>query len=134
MTPAFSEVLTPPQSGLQKKNGNVFVSSTAQNTSCAALKERQGTCALYVSEHFVTQTYQHFMFERLVTNVNVGGFVLTTFISKGDIRSMQLTAGGYRILAVPNAGGSSVVSEVLSFELLGRCFRAKLKKVRFMPL
>lgn len=41
---------------------------------------------------------------------------------------MNLSADGTKIRDVPNAGGSSVISEVLSFELLQKCFKAKLLK------
>jgi len=33
-----------------------------------------------------------------------------------------------KILHLPNAGGNSVISEVMSFELMHRCFGAKLLK------
>ncbi|KAM9943668.1 hypothetical protein ACTFIT_008246 [Dictyostelium discoideum] len=39
-----------------------------------------------------------------------------------------LSNGGQRILDTPNAGGSSVWSEVLSFEVLNQVFGAQLKK------
>lgn len=41
---------------------------------------------------------------------------------------MNLSADGTKIRDVPNAGGSSVISEVLSFEVLQKCFKAKLLK------
>ncbi|KAL3888196.1 hypothetical protein ACJMK2_000573 [Sinanodonta woodiana] len=41
---------------------------------------------------------------------------------------MNLSVGALNIMKVPNAGGSSIISEVLSFELLQRCFQAKLYK------
>ncbi|XP_071097750.1 AAC-rich mRNA clone AAC4 protein-like [Haliotis cracherodii] len=41
---------------------------------------------------------------------------------------MSLTEGAERIRDVPNAGGNSVLSEVLSFELMNKCFAAKLLK------
>jgi hypothetical protein len=40
----------------------------------------------------------------------------------------QLTPGGQHIVAVPNAGGSSVLSEVFAFEWLARCEGATLLK------
>jgi hypothetical protein len=41
---------------------------------------------------------------------------------------MSLSDSAQRLRDLPNAGGSSVVSEVLSFELLKRCFGAALLK------
>ncbi|KAL5018554.1 hypothetical protein ScPMuIL_004276 [Solemya velum] len=41
---------------------------------------------------------------------------------------MHFSIGADKLLNVPNAGGSSVLSEVLSFELLHKCFRASLLK------
>ncbi|KAK6167617.1 hypothetical protein SNE40_021599 [Patella caerulea] len=41
---------------------------------------------------------------------------------------MEFLLGSLKLLSVPNAGGSSVLSEVFSYELLGRCFGAKLVK------
>ncbi len=45
-----------------------------------------------------------------------------------DVLKDRLTPGGLRILETPNAGGSSVLSEVFSFEVLARCERAELLK------
>ncbi|KAL4219295.1 hypothetical protein ACF0H5_021875 [Mactra antiquata] len=41
---------------------------------------------------------------------------------------MTFSQGGNRLKDVPNAGGSSVISEILSFELLQKCFKADLIK------
>ncbi|RUS85589.1 hypothetical protein EGW08_006672 [Elysia chlorotica] len=74
----------------------------------------------------------------LVSNPSLSGVVVTKFFSSRDLKKMRLTVGGYRLLTVPNAGGSSVISEVLSFELLHKCFSAQLKKtemeVSYFPL
>jgi hypothetical protein len=45
-----------------------------------------------------------------------------------DAEAGQLTAGGQEMLADGNAGGSSLYSEVFSFELLARCELAPLVK------
>ncbi|GFO12642.1 AAC-rich mRNA clone aac4 protein-like [Plakobranchus ocellatus] len=74
----------------------------------------------------------------LVNNDSIAGVVVTKFVAVKELRRMHLTVGGHRLLTVPNAGGSSVISEVLSFEVLNRCFCAKLKKtemeVSYFPL
>ncbi|XP_022093023.1 AAC-rich mRNA clone AAC4 protein-like isoform X2 [Acanthaster planci] len=41
---------------------------------------------------------------------------------------MDLSESGQKIRSIPNAGGNSVDSEVLSFELMHRCFGAQLLK------
>ena len=89
---------------------------------------------MYVGENFAVQTPEWFNVPVLVTNTSIAGVVVTKFFSSRELKKMQLTVGGYRLLSVPNAGGSSVVSEVLSFELLNKCFSAKLKKVCPDPL
>ncbi|GFR80351.1 AAC-rich mRNA clone AAC4 protein-like [Elysia marginata] len=74
----------------------------------------------------------------LVNDSSLAGVVVTKYFSSRELKKMKLTLGGYRLLTVPNAGGSSVISEVLSFELLNKCFSAKLKKtemeVSYFPL
>ncbi|XP_012942785.1 AAC-rich mRNA clone AAC4 protein, partial [Aplysia californica] len=71
---------------------------------------------------------QWYKLTTLVHNTNAAGIVVTNFLPVRTMKAMQLTPGGNRILTVPNAGGSSEVSEVLSFELLSRCFNAKLTR------
>ena len=45
------------------------------------------------------------------------------------MKNMALSDQAVKIRDVPNAGGNSVISEVMSFELLKRCFGAQLLKV-----
>ncbi|XP_074657159.1 AAC-rich mRNA clone AAC4 protein-like [Tubulanus polymorphus] len=51
---------------------------------------------------------------------------------------MRLSAAALKLRDEPNAGGNSVVSEVLSYELLAKCFGARLQKtemeVSYFPL
>ncbi|ELU02307.1 hypothetical protein CAPTEDRAFT_209470 [Capitella teleta] len=44
------------------------------------------------------------------------------------LKSMELSEGAMRIRDTANAGGSSIISEFLSYELMHRCFGAKLRK------
>lgn len=55
-------------------------------------------------------------------------FLVTTLTLDGKPDAEELTAGGAEVLADGNAGGSSVWSEVFSFEVLTRCDRAELLK------
>lgn len=41
---------------------------------------------------------------------------------------MRLSSAGLKMKCLPNAGGSSVISEVLSYELLRNCFGAELER------
>ncbi|OWF38819.1 AAC-rich mRNA clone AAC4 protein-like [Mizuhopecten yessoensis] len=58
----------------------------------------------------------------------MGGVIHNNFYPLKKLKEMTLSIAAIRLATVPNAGGNSVVSEVLSFELLQRCFRAKLLK------
>ncbi|KAH9500203.1 AAC-rich mRNA aac4 protein [Bulinus truncatus] len=89
---------------------------------------KTGYFSSYIGENFVVQMKGWFWLPALISEDSVGGIVTTNFIPRKELAQMHLTTGGYRLLTVPNAGGSSVISEVLSFELMGRCFSAKLKK------
>ena len=42
---------------------------------------------------------------------------------------MNFSNDAVKIRDVPNAGGSSVISEFMSFEVLQKCFKARLLKV-----
>ncbi|XP_038065949.1 AAC-rich mRNA clone AAC4 protein-like [Patiria miniata] len=83
---------------------------------------------LYIGINFAVRLHHNFRFQRHVTNINERGFIWTQFESFRHVSMMDLSAGGFKILNIPNAGGNSVDSEVLSFELLHRCFGAQLLK------
>ncbi|KAA0197067.1 hypothetical protein FBUS_01004 [Fasciolopsis buskii] len=53
----------------------------------------------------------------------------TSFTARGAFEDLHLSKQAMRMLCTPNAGGNSIVSEVLSFELLSRHLRGKLYKV-----
>ena len=61
--------------------------------------------------------------------MNIGGMVHTDFDPFRKTTQMSLSEAAQKIRDVPNAGGNSVLSEVLSFELLQKCFGARLLKV-----
>jgi hypothetical protein len=48
--------------------------------------------------------------------------------AKGKFTSMKLSEGSLKILRCPNAGGNSIYSEVLSFELMCQLFQATLQR------
>jgi len=54
--------------------------------------------------------------------------VSNRFRSRNKFENMDYSPDALKILHLPNAGGNSLESEVLSFEVLHRCFGAKLLK------
>eukprot|EP00128_Syssomonas_multiformis_P014028 Colp12_sorted_trinity150504_noHs@20649 len=65
-------------------------------------------------------------------------FIVTEFDPFRHFDDMKLTEAAKRMQFEPNAGGNSVESEVLSFEVLHKCFNARLDKtemqIRYWPL
>ncbi|XP_070551985.1 AAC-rich mRNA clone AAC4 protein-like [Ptychodera flava] len=61
-------------------------------------------------------------------NISEGGVIRCDYEARRQFTEMNLSEQAKRLWTTPNAGGNSVESEVLSFELLKRCFRACLLK------
>ena len=57
------------------------------------------------------------------------GVVHNDFEAFKNLGKMTLSLSAQKIKDMPNAGGDSVASEVLSYEVLHKCFGAKLLKV-----
>jgi len=77
-----------------------------------------------------TANRTRFTVERLLST-ETGAAVVSHFKwtkDKTARASVKLTDGANRILTLPNAGGSSVWSEALSFEILSGMFNAQLKR------
>ncbi|XP_076441652.1 AAC-rich mRNA clone AAC4 protein-like [Babylonia areolata] len=74
----------------------------------------------------------------MIADYTSGGITQCDFVLSGSISQLQFSPGGFKLLTLPNAGGSSVWSEALSFELLQRCFRATLIKtemeIEYFPM
>ena len=85
---------------------------------------------MYISNDFTVRLRQYFKLHRLVQDSDEKGLVQNVFSPIRDVKQMVLSDPAKKIRDVPNAGGNSVVSEVLSFELLKRCFGAQLIKVK----
>jgi hypothetical protein len=79
-----------------------------------------------------TNPQQNFAFvlPRVSEEVADGGLIVNeaTFGAGTDPDQTQLSAGGLRLRDTPNAGGSSVWSEVMSFEVLRELFGATLER------
>lgn len=62
-----------------------------------------------------------------VADLVTSGIVVTELITQAPALSgIKLSSGAQRILNTPNAGGNSVASEVMSFELLATMYNAAL--------
>lgn len=103
--------------------------------SLSGEKRASATCSftsplnVYVSENFVVSFHQWFRLTQLVEDSEAHGMALTEFVALKKMKSMKLGVAAHKLLTVPNAGGNSVLSEVLSYEMMERCFGAKLMKV-----
>lgn len=82
-----------------------------------------------INENF-TLACDHNLFkiESLVKDKDKNGFFLTYLNQTKKFKQMKLTFDARRIQDTPNAGGSSVESETLSFELFKKYFNATLLK------
>ncbi|KAH3891421.1 AAC-rich mRNA clone AAC4 protein-like [Dreissena polymorpha] len=85
-------------------------------------------CNIYFGENFCVRLNQWFKFLTCVEDIRNGGIVMCDFTPNKSLSAMTLSDDAVKIRDVPNAGGSSVGSEVLSFEVLQKCFKAKLLK------
>lgn len=86
-------------------------------------------CNLFISENFaLAHTYSQTHMENLVTDVSRSGVLINYFDQFRAFDRMSLTEGALRIRDTQNAGGNSIESETLSFELLKRCYNASLLK------
>ncbi|XP_064597494.1 AAC-rich mRNA clone AAC4 protein-like [Liolophura sinensis] len=84
--------------------------------------------SVFVGENFTVSYSQWFIFNKLVKDTCACGVICTTLQTLREAKHMRLSMDAVRLLSVPNAGGSSVISEVLSYELLHTCFGATLLK------
>lgn len=107
---------------------------TRQNTIEDPLLE---DAQIYVGENFVVKHGNLFNLRRKVCSQNHPGVVFTELRPLKPVSQMSWSNGAKRMRTCPNAGGSSEKSEVLSFELLQRCFGADLQKtemeVQYFP-
>ena len=109
---------------------SVRVKNGAQREHRPRSKSPTSPINMYIGSNFSVRLCQWFHFERLIRNKDAGGVVHTEFHSFRKMQNMDLSDGGQRIKNLPNAGGSSEISEILSYEMLKRCFAAQLVKVK----
>jgi len=87
-------------------------------------------CTFLRSDFTITCALQNsFIMESVLKDTTRGGMVRCTFTAnQSQKESMNLCEGSNRMLHLPNAGGNSLWSEVISFEVLACMFNAKLLK------
>lgn len=92
---------------------------------------------MYIGENFVVKHGNPFNLRRKICSQTHSGVVFTELRQLKPVSQMSLSNGAKRMRTCPNAGGSSETSEILSFELLQRCFGADLQKtemeVQYFP-
>jgi hypothetical protein len=119
----------------KRASATVFSTPSPTSASCA-----QFPVNVYVNENFAVSFRRWFGLMRLVEDAGAHGLALTEFVSlrhgqggrrgrNGGVGAMTLGSAARRLLTEPNAGGTSVLSEALSCEMMERCFGARLVKV-----
>lgn len=84
--------------------------------------------SLFISENFNIKCHtSFFQAERLVHDRLSNGCIVMEFTQTRAFKSMKLTKEADCIQYTPNAGGSSVESETLSFEILKKLYNARLR-------
>lgn len=83
---------------------------------------------MYIGENFNVRFHDIFRFWKLLENNSSCGILHSEFIPNKNFRNMMISRSAQKIRDVPNAGGNSVISEVLSFEFLNKAVQAQLLK------
>jgi len=109
-----------------------LVSTTVANT-CLTDPEQQKprTCCSYFlrNEFTITSPFRnHFELEAAVLDDSRTAFVTNEIVFHKQKESIAFNEGSMRIFTVPNAGGNSIWSEALSYEILANLFNAKLQR------
>jgi len=120
----------------------VAVAGGAVADQCIAVPcETSRTWSLSVSPSFTVRTVMsdHFKALALIQDNSKRGVVVNYFrASSANPAAIKLGHGGQRIFDSPNAGGNSVWSEALSFDVLEMLFGAKLKltemEIEYFPM
>lgn len=89
---------------------------------------------MYIGENFNVHFHENFNFWKFLEDNSSGGLIHSDFIPNKKFAEMMISNSAKRIRDVPNAGGNSVISEVLSFEFLNKACQAELLKVNYYSL
>lgn len=96
------------------------------------------TFNLTVTDAFTMRFEQTiFQIEKLLKDVSINGLIKSNFHQTRLYDKIKLTTEALLIQNTPNAGGNSIESEVLSFEILKKSLNAKLLKtemeIKYFP-
>eukprot|EP01027_Heterolobosea_sp_BB2_P001894 GEZU01002832.1.p1 GENE.GEZU01002832.1~~GEZU01002832.1.p1 ORF type:complete len:385 (-),score=85.39 GEZU01002832.1:656-1810(-) len=113
--------------------------SCSSNSSNNNNNSQKATVHVF-NENFVIRFDEHrhlLAFDHSMKNTRRPALIMTTMETATHYARMRLSEGARKIRDTPNAGGNSVISEVLSFEILQACFGAQLSKtemeIRYFP-
>lgn len=109
-----------PHGGVEKRAGDI-------TNFC---KDQTKPLNMYLGENFNVSFHENFNFWKFLNDNSTGGLIQSEFMPNKNFANMTISKSAQRIRDVPNAGGNSVISEVLSFEFLNKAFQAELVKVR----
>ena len=84
---------------------------------------------IYIGYNFSVRLTRTFKLSNMIQHDVFNGVVHNDFETFKNLGKMTLSLSAQKIKDMPNAGGDSVASEVLSYEVLHKCFGAKLLKV-----
>jgi hypothetical protein len=107
-------------------HGTVLNQTAGQEINCHYELEPWN---MYIGENFNVRFHDIFRFWKLLENNSSCGILHSEFIPNKNFRNMMISRSAQKIRDVPNAGGNSVISEVLSFEFLNKAVQAQLLKV-----
>eukprot|EP01105_Mastigella_eilhardi_P020729 TRINITY_DN4964_c0_g1_i2.p1 TRINITY_DN4964_c0_g1~~TRINITY_DN4964_c0_g1_i2.p1 ORF type:complete len:564 (-),score=94.09 TRINITY_DN4964_c0_g1_i2:45-1736(-) len=103
------------------------VAAAASEATARAFEAAPRSVALYPDFTFIENILERSRFRRSLVDLTSGGIFWNAFENFArDPDTFRLTSGGARMLHTPNAGGNSIWSEVVSYEIFARVLGAKL--------
>lgn len=93
--------------------------------------EQQGTFKVHLlNDNLLIQTgYEdRNKLEKSLNNFFQPGLLITNLKLQKSLQKMEFSEGSQKMMNIPNAGGSSLISEILSFEFLKLFCKAELNK------
>ncbi|XP_032221445.2 AAC-rich mRNA clone AAC4 protein [Nematostella vectensis] len=101
-------------------------------------KSREFTFSLkpqiYIGENFVLNLGNLLKFREKLCVYEKSGLIITEIEMLRSMEAMNLSSGAVRMASTKNAGGSSEISEILSCEMMQRCYGAVLDKTELEVL
>jgi len=70
-------------------------------------------------------TNESFKFKNSIDNIKKPTFIVTNLTLYKSIKQMNLSEGSKKMMLIPNAGGNSLISEIVSYEIIRTSFNAK---------